>query len=75
MCRPLRAPVAAALVPPGVTHLTLAETRFGAAAAAALVVVAARASPPTLRRLTFSSCSGDVATALLAAANVPVEWG
>lgn len=63
--------VAAALVPPGLTHLTLADADFGPAAVAALVMAAGRATPPTLRSLTLSSCTGEVATALVAAEGVP----
>lgn len=63
--------VAAALVPPGVAHLTLVQMGFGSTAAEVLVAAAARAMPATLQSLSLVSCSGEVAGALLAAAGVP----
>lgn len=63
--------LAAVLVPPTLTHLTLTDVDFGPAAAGALVMAARRATPPALRSLTLSNCTGDVSTLIDAAEGLP----
>lgn len=69
MCTRLSAfAAAAALEFPGLVHLHLHDSGLGLAAVTALLTAAVRPFPPTLRSMALTSCSGDVAAAVVAVA-------